>query len=87
MLKNINFNINIFNIIFIVSAITKMEDRIKALNLLVLLLPVEHRNTFRLLMNFFLNIIKYESQNRMNLHNVAMITAPSFFPPRLLLPK
>ncbi|XP_049817232.1 rho GTPase-activating protein conundrum-like [Aethina tumida] len=81
------FTMELFDMFFKTSAITKMEDRIKALNLLVLLLPVEHRNTFRLLMNFFLNIIKYESQNRMNLHNVAMITAPSFFPPRLLLPK
>lgn len=57
----------------------------KALNLLVLMLPIEHRNTFRFLLRFFINIVQHEPQNRMGLHNVAMITAPSFFPPRLLL--
>ncbi|KAJ8945595.1 hypothetical protein NQ314_009118 [Rhamnusium bicolor] len=69
------------------TAIPHTEDKVKALNLLVLMLPIEHRNTYRLLLEFFLNITSHEKQNRMNLHNVAMITAPSFFPPRLLLPK
>lgn len=68
-------------------AIPNNEDRVRALNLLVLMLPIEHRNTFRVLLDLFLNIIKNEKKNRMGLHNVAMITAPSLFPPRLLLPK
>lgn len=71
----------------IVLVIPSREDQFIALNLLVLLLPVEHRNTFRLLLNFFINVSDHKEQNRMNLHNVAMITAPSFFSPKLLLPK
>lgn len=69
------------------AGITNNDDKIRALNFLVLMLPIEHRNTYRVLLQFFLNIIKHVKENRMNLHNVAMITAPSFFPPRLLLPK
>ncbi|CAG9816644.1 unnamed protein product [Phaedon cochleariae] len=80
------FTMELFELFFKTSAISNTEDKVKALNLLVLMLPIEHRNTYRLLLNFFLNIINHEKQNRMNLHNVAMITAPSLFPPRLLLP-
>jgi hypothetical protein len=71
----------------VISVIPNNEDKLKALNLLVLLLPIEHRNTYKLLLQFLLNVVKHENQNRMNMHNVAMITAPSFFPARLLLPK
>ncbi|CAH0562543.1 unnamed protein product [Brassicogethes aeneus] len=81
------FTMELFDMFYKTSGISKMDDKIRALNLLVLMLPVEHRNTCRLLIDLFVNIIKHEKQNRMNLHNVAMITAPSFFPPRLLLPK
>ncbi|KAG5893636.1 hypothetical protein JTB14_015075 [Gonioctena quinquepunctata] len=81
------FTMELFELFHKTSAITNTEDKVKALNLLVLMLPIEHRNTYRLLLEFFLNIINHEEQNRMNLHNVAMITAPSLFPPRLLLPK
>lgn len=81
------FTMELFDMFYKTSSIPNTEDKVKALNLLVLLLPIEHRNTFRLLLQFFLNIVIHEKQNRMNLHNVAMITAPSFFPPRLLLPK
>ncbi|XP_056646867.1 rho GTPase-activating protein conundrum-like isoform X2 [Diorhabda sublineata] len=81
------FTVELFEMFYKTSEITDAEHKLKALNLLVLMLPIEHRNTYRLLLNFFRNIIDNEKHNRMNLHNVAMITAPSLFPPRLLLPK
>lgn len=59
----------------------------RVLNLLVLLMPVEHRNTFRILQEFFNDIIKNEHVNRMGRHNVGMIVTPSFFPPKLFVPK
>ncbi|RZC34941.1 rho GTPase-activating protein 18 [Asbolus verrucosus] len=81
------FTMELFDMFYKTSMIPNNEDKLKALNLLVLLLPIEHRNTYKLLLQFLLNVVKHEKQNRMNLHNVAMITAPSFFPARLLLPK
>ncbi|KAL1492510.1 hypothetical protein ABEB36_010753 [Hypothenemus hampei] len=81
------FTMELFDMFYKVGSIPNIEDKVKALNLLILMLPIEHRNTFRILINFLLNIIANESKNRMGLHNVAMITAPSFFPPKLLLPK
>ncbi|XP_008193403.1 rho GTPase-activating protein conundrum isoform X1 [Tribolium castaneum] len=81
------FTMELFDMFYKTSMIPNSEDKLKALNLLVLLLPIEHRNTYKLLLQFLLNVVKHEKQNRMNLHNVAMITAPSFFPARLLLPK
>lgn len=61
------------------------ENRSKILNLLVLLLPIEHSGTLKMLMSFLGNVIKDETHNKMSLHNVAMIIAPSLFPPRSLL--
>lgn len=81
------FTMELFDMFYKCSMIPSREDQLTALNLLVLLLPVEHRNTFRALLQFCNNVIDHEEQNRMNLHNVAMITAPSFFSPRLLLLK
>ncbi|KRT78518.1 hypothetical protein AMK59_6772 [Oryctes borbonicus] len=76
----------LFDMFYKTSLITSMEDQIRALNLLVLLLPIEHRNTFRYLIEFFLQIVANEQYNRMNLQNIAMIVAPSFFLPRILSP-
>lgn len=70
--------------IYFYEDIPDVKDKAKALNLLVLMMPVEHRHTFRMLVHFFLEVIKNEEHNRMGLRNVAMITAPSFFPQRLL---
>lgn len=67
--------------------IEDIEDKVRVLNLLVLLLPVEHRNTFRILQEFFIDIVKNENWNRMGRHNVGMIITPSFFPPKLFVPK
>lgn len=64
--------------------IPDQEEKLRALNILVLLLPIEHRSTFHLLLEFLINIVAHEQFNRMSVHNVAMISAPSFFPPRLL---
>ncbi|XP_050497301.1 rho GTPase-activating protein conundrum-like isoform X1 [Diabrotica virgifera virgifera] len=80
------FTMELFEMFYKTSNIANTEMKLKALNLLVLMLPIEHRNTYRLLLKFFQNIINNEKYNRMNLHNVAMISAPSLFPPRLLLP-
>ncbi|KAK9889886.1 hypothetical protein WA026_008688 [Henosepilachna vigintioctopunctata] len=81
------FTVELCDMFYKTSLITGSDDTLKALNLLVLLLPVQHRRTFKLLIDFLLNVAKHEKYNRMNLHNVAMISAPSFFPPRFLLPK
>lgn len=61
-----------------------LEPQCKALNLLVLLLPIEHSGTLRILISFLNNVIKNESHNKMSLHNVAMIIAPSLFPPKYM---
>ncbi|ERL84531.1 hypothetical protein D910_01961 [Dendroctonus ponderosae] len=81
------FTMELFDMFYKAGSIPNIEDKIRSLNLLVLMLPIEHRNTFRIVLSFLLNIIEHESKNRMGLHNVAMITAPSFFPPKLLLPR
>lgn len=73
------FTMELFDMFYKCSMIPSCQDRLTALNLLVLLLPVEHRNTFRLLMQFCINVINHKDQNRMSLHNVSTITAPTFF--------
>lgn len=59
----------------------------RVLNLLILLMPIEQRNTFQLLQEFFIEVGKNENYNRMGRRNVAMIITPSFFPPKLFVPK
>lgn len=54
--------------------------------MLCLLLPHENRNTMRELVNFFKLVVDHQSFNKMSIHNVATITAPSFFPPRFVHP-
>ncbi|KAJ1532261.1 hypothetical protein ONE63_000877 [Megalurothrips usitatus] len=56
--------------------------RARALNLLVLLLPAENRATLKVLVDFLNRVVKNQETNKMSLHNVAMIAAPSLFPPR-----
>ncbi|XP_017764699.1 PREDICTED: rho GTPase-activating protein 18 isoform X1 [Eufriesea mexicana] len=58
-----------------------------ALNLLVLLLPIEHRCTLRAVIKFLRSIVENEASNKMSIHNVAMIVAPSLFPPRYIYPR
>ncbi|CAK9832090.1 Rho GTPase-activating protein conundrum [Anthophora retusa] len=58
-----------------------------ALNLLVLLLPIEHRCTLRALIKFLKLVVENEASNKMSIHNVAMIVAPSLFPPRYVHPR
>ncbi|KAK9745601.1 RhoGAP domain [Popillia japonica] len=74
----------LFDMFYKTNLIPTTEDKIRALNLLILLLPVEHRNTFRYLVNFFNDIAANEEFNRMSVQNIAMIVAPSFFLPRIL---
>ncbi|KAG7199517.1 hypothetical protein KM043_014134 [Ampulex compressa] len=58
-----------------------------SLNLLVLLLPIEHRCTLKALLTFLKLIIEHQAMNKMSIHNVAMIVAPSLFPPRYVHPQ
>ncbi|XP_011332340.1 rho GTPase-activating protein conundrum isoform X1 [Ooceraea biroi] len=63
------------------------NDLVYSLNLLVLLLPVEHRCTLETLLNFLKLVIENQASNKMSIHNVAMIVAPSLFPPRYVYPR
>ncbi|XP_018915682.2 rho GTPase-activating protein conundrum isoform X1 [Bemisia tabaci] len=56
----------------------------RALNLLVLLLPNENRATLLALISFLSQLIINQASNKMSAHNVAMIVAPSLFPPSYL---
>ncbi|CAG9798098.1 unnamed protein product [Chironomus riparius] len=62
------------------------SDQVRAISMLCLLLPHENRNTMRELLNFFKLVVDLQSFNKMSIHNVATITAPSFFPPRFVHP-
>ncbi|XP_022822308.1 rho GTPase-activating protein conundrum isoform X3 [Spodoptera litura] len=57
----------------------------RALNLLVLLLPAEQRATLRELLRLVREIVARQDINKMTEHNVAMIIAPTLFPPSLLI--
>ncbi|XP_014294890.1 rho GTPase-activating protein conundrum [Microplitis demolitor] len=63
------------------------SDLSYSLNLLVLLLPVEHRCTLKALLKFLKLVIDNKSSNKMSIHNVSMIVAPSLFPPRYIYPR
>ncbi|XP_041361812.1 rho GTPase-activating protein 18-like isoform X2 [Gigantopelta aegis] len=54
-------------------------EQLKALNLLILLLPMEHQETLRVLLSFLRNIVSHSNENKMGLNNVAMIMAPNLF--------
>ncbi|XP_054265939.1 rho GTPase-activating protein conundrum-like isoform X1 [Macrosteles quadrilineatus] len=56
----------------------------RALNLLILLLPTPNRATLQCLLKFLNRVISNEPHNKMSAHNVAMIIAPSLFPPRFV---
>ncbi|XP_075229593.1 rho GTPase-activating protein conundrum [Lycorma delicatula] len=62
----------------------RVPDCIRALNLLVLLLPTIHRSTLLSLLSFMKHLIDHQAHNKMSAHNVAMIIAPSLFPPRFV---
>lgn len=63
------------------------SDLALSLNLLVLLLPVEHRCTLKALLQFLMLVVENQNSNKMSIHNVAMIVAPSLFPPRYIYPR
>lgn len=63
-----------------------LNDQSKALAIISQMLPHENRNTFRTLLRFLNNVVEQKDSNKMNLHNVATIIAPSFFPPRHIHP-
>ncbi|KAH9491963.1 Rho GTPase-activating protein 18 [Bulinus truncatus] len=62
--------------------ITNIPDllkQLKALNLLIILLTDEHRNTLRVLLTFLRKIVSHSNANKMGLNNIAMIMAPNLF--------
>ncbi|XP_034140454.1 rho GTPase-activating protein conundrum isoform X2 [Drosophila guanche] len=61
-------------------------DQKRALSIVCQLLPHENRNTLRSLLRFLNCITELKDTNKMNLHNVSTIIAPSFFPPRFIHP-
>ncbi|XP_030369285.1 rho GTPase-activating protein conundrum [Scaptodrosophila lebanonensis] len=61
-------------------------DQVRALAIVCQMLPHENRNTLRSLLRFLNHVIDLKDTNKMNLHNVATIIAPSFFPPRYIHP-
>lgn len=79
--------LKLFTFVIINLGIKSPNDLSYSLNLLVLLLPVEHRCTLKALLSFLKLIIENQSSNKMSIHNVAMIVAPSLFPPRYIHPR
>ncbi|KAH7938341.1 hypothetical protein HPB49_022551 [Dermacentor silvarum] len=65
-----------------VEGIPTLLEQIKALNLLVLLLPEANRSTLLALMNFLADVTERDGRNRMSVQNVAMIIAPNLFAPK-----
>lgn len=51
------------------------------------MLPVEHRCTLKALLTFLKLIVDNQNSNKMSMHNVAMIVAPSLFPPKYVHPR
>ncbi|CAN8018893.1 unnamed protein product, partial [Ixodes persulcatus] len=56
--------------------------QLKALNLLVLVLPEPNRDTLLALVHFLADVVELAPRNRMSLHNVAMVLAPNLFSPK-----
>ncbi|XP_029832003.2 rho GTPase-activating protein 18 [Ixodes scapularis] len=56
--------------------------QLKALNLLVLVLPEPNRDTLLALVHFLADVAEMAPRNRMSLHNVAMVLAPNLFSPK-----
>lgn len=67
-------------------AVPDDATRAHILNLLVLLLPVEYRSTLRAVFRFLGRVVQNQKYNKMSLHNVAMIIAPSIFCPQYVHP-
>lgn len=65
----------------LVPAIPDVLERLKVLNLLVILLPECHRETLKRLLDFMGHVSDNEASNRMSLHNLSLIMAPNLFPP------
>ncbi|XP_014791020.1 rho GTPase-activating protein 18 isoform X1 [Octopus bimaculoides] len=62
-----------------VQFIPNLRDQLKALNLLLMVLPDAHRNSLMILLRFLKKVIYYQNENKMTLSNVAMIMAPNLF--------
>jgi hypothetical protein len=65
-----------------ITALSDETTQAHALNLLVLLLPAEYRSTLRALFRFLARVVQNQKYNKMSVHNVAMIIAPSVFSPQ-----
>ncbi|XP_065321998.1 rho GTPase-activating protein 18-like [Gordionus sp. m RMFG-2023] len=67
-----------------ISKISALEDRIKALNYLIILLPDVNNRTLRMLIRFLNRISLHQNQNKMTTDNIATIMAPNIFPEEVL---
>lgn len=81
------FTVELIDAFYQSHGVKNPNDLVYSLNLLVLLLPVEHRCTLEALLNFLKLVIENQASNKMSIHNVAMIVAPSLFPPRYVHPR
>ncbi|XP_029979123.1 rho GTPase-activating protein 28 isoform X2 [Sphaeramia orbicularis] len=59
--------------------LSSLVHQVQALQLLTLLLPEEHRDTLRALLDFLCKVVSHQDQNRMSLWNVSMVMAPNLF--------
>lgn len=77
-------SVSIYLILIDLNCFAELEEgkRKEALNLLVLLLPKEHQLTLQHLLKFLIKVTQNKEFNKMGVHSVATIIAPSLFPPR-----
>ncbi|KAK7081697.1 regulation of cell shape [Halocaridina rubra] len=61
--------------------IKNIGERVLALTMLILLLPIPNRDTLYAVLELCSRIVSLEKENKMTLYNVAMIMAPNFFLP------
>ncbi|KAI4501590.1 hypothetical protein M0802_003467 [Mischocyttarus mexicanus] len=80
------FTVELMDAFYRIHEIKNPRDLSYSLNLLVLLLPTEHKCTLKALLTFLKLVIDNQNFNKMSIHNVAMIVAPSLFPPRYVHP-
>ncbi|XP_074656203.1 rho GTPase-activating protein 18-like [Tubulanus polymorphus] len=63
----------------LIENIADRKQQVKALNLLIILLPNTEQEMLKLLLRFLAEVIACEDNNKMNINNVSMIIAPNLF--------
>jgi hypothetical protein len=62
-----------------IADIPELKEQVRALNLLILVLPDLHQRVLKRLMEFCQKVLDHSSQNKMSLTNIAMVIAPNLF--------